>query len=145
MTVSLKATMAALPKARRARIARRAAEIALEEMDLRGLRRSRARTQTALARNLGVGQEAVSRAEARGDLLLSTLRDYVAALGGELDLVVRFKDRAPVSLRGIGNRRNAKKAAYKGPPYAPLIKRPSRAKGSEPPPKPPRNAVPERR
>lgn len=107
MTVSLKATFDALPKARRARIARRAAEIALEEMDLRGLRRSRARTQTALARKLGVGQEAVSRAEARGDLLLSTLRDYVAALGGELDLVVRFKDRKPVSLRGLGARKVA--------------------------------------
>jgi DNA-binding XRE family transcriptional regulator len=111
MTVSLKAALAALPKARRARIERRAAEIALEEVDLRGLRRSRARTQTELARQLGVGQESVSRAEARGDLLLSTLRDYVAALGGELDLVVRFKGRAPVSLRGIGNRRSTKKAA----------------------------------
>ncbi|MCM0020266.1 MAG: transcriptional regulator [Tagaea sp.] len=111
MTVSLKAAMAALPKTRRARIERRAAEIALEEMDLRGLRRARARTQTSLARKLGVGQEAVSRAEARGDLLLSTLRAYVAALGGELDLIVRFKDRAPVSLRGLKEKRGARKAA----------------------------------
>ncbi|MCM0020599.1 MAG: hypothetical protein NBV67_11440 [Tagaea sp.] len=71
----------------------------------------RARTQTSLARKLGVGQEAVSRAEARGDLLLSTLRAYVAALGGELDLIVRFKDRAPVSLRGIKEKRGARKAA----------------------------------
>jgi DNA-binding XRE family transcriptional regulator len=107
MTVSLKTVLATLPKARRAQIARRAAEIAVEEMNLRALRRARARTQADLARRLGVGQEAVSRAEARGDLLLSTLRDYVAALGGELDLVVRFKDRAPVALRGLGRRSRA--------------------------------------
>jgi hypothetical protein len=38
MTVSLKSMMAALPPARRARIERRAAEIALEEMSMRGRR-----------------------------------------------------------------------------------------------------------
>jgi hypothetical protein len=102
MTVSLKSMMAALPPARRARIERRAAEIALEEMSMRALRKSRTQTQTAIASRLGVSQESVSRAETRGDLLLSTLHDYVAALGGELDLIVRFKDRPPVSLKGVG-------------------------------------------
>lgn len=43
-------------------------------------------------------QSEVSRLEYRGDMLLSTLRRYVEATGGELHLVVRYPEGAPVEL-----------------------------------------------
>jgi hypothetical protein len=51
-----------------------------------------------MAAALHIGQDSVSRIEKRSDFLLSTLRTYVAAMGGSLDLVVRFADRPPVVL-----------------------------------------------
>lgn len=68
---------------------RRAMEDAIALADLR---ESQSTTQVELAQRLGVNQGNVSRLERRDDLYLSTLRDYVAALGGELELVVRFPD-----------------------------------------------------
>jgi hypothetical protein len=70
-------------------------------MTLRDLRRALDRTQVHLARELGVKQETVSRLEKRSDMLLSTLRGYVEAMGGELDLLVRFPDRPPVRLKTL--------------------------------------------
>ena len=55
----------------------------------------------AVAEVLGVGQESVSRLEKRSDLLLSTLRGYVKAMGGELRLVAEFPNRPPVLLKGF--------------------------------------------
>ena len=54
-----------------------------------------------IARALGIRQEGVSRLEKRSDLLLSTLRKAVRALGGDLQLVAAFPDRPPVVLSGI--------------------------------------------
>jgi transcriptional regulator with XRE-family HTH domain len=55
-------------------------------------------TQSELAGRLGTNQPGISRLERREDLYLSTLREYVAALGGELDLVARFPDGSEVKL-----------------------------------------------
>ena len=49
-------------------------------------------------------QDGVSRLEQRADLLLSTLRGYVEALGGSLSIVAEFPDRDPVILSGIAER-----------------------------------------
>ena len=68
---------------------------ALEDLERIGfgkLRRARQQTQVALAKELNIPQGAVSRLERRTDLLLSTLRHYVEALGGELELRVVFPD-----------------------------------------------------
>lgn len=65
---------------------------------LRFLRREQGLTQTDLAKRLGVGQTALSRAEKRGDLLVSTLRAYVEALGGTLDLRAAFTEGRSVRL-----------------------------------------------
>jgi hypothetical protein len=54
-----------------------------------------------MARTLGVTQDSISRLEKRSDLLLSTLRKTVEAMGGSLSLVAEFPDRAPVILSGI--------------------------------------------
>jgi DNA-binding XRE family transcriptional regulator len=98
---SLKTVMNQLSPERRERVEKRAAEIIAEELTLRDLRKARALTQARMAEVLNIGQDSVSRIEKRTDLLLSTLRGYVAAMGGTLDLVVSFPDRPPVSLRGI--------------------------------------------
>jgi hypothetical protein len=87
---------------RRAKIQARAAAIMAEEMTLRDLRTALSHTQIAVGNTLGIGQEGVSRIERRSDLLLSTLRGYVEAMGGNLSFIVEFPDREPVSLSGIG-------------------------------------------
>ena len=46
----------------------------------------------------------VSRLEQRSDLLLSTLRRTVEAMGGSLSLIATFPDRPPVELSGISER-----------------------------------------
>jgi hypothetical protein len=43
-----------------------------------------------------VGQDTISRLEKRSDMLLSTLRRYVEAMGGKLELVAQFPDRPPM-------------------------------------------------
>ena len=73
--------------------------VAQETLSLRELRRALRVTQTEVAHRLKKGQEVVSRIEQRKDMRLSTLRDYVRSLGGELELVCRFGSRAAVRLR----------------------------------------------
>jgi DNA-binding transcriptional regulator YiaG len=93
--------MKALSPARRKKIKARAAELIAEEMTLRELRQARKLTQVRIARKLGITQDSVSRLEQRSDLLLSTLRKTVEAMGGSLSLVAEFPDRAPVVLGGL--------------------------------------------
>jgi len=101
MPTTLKDKMKELSLAQRKRVEARAAELIAEEMTLRELRRARKLTQVKVARTLGVSQDSVSRLEKRSDLLLSTLRKTVEAMGGSLSLVAEFPDRAPVVLSGI--------------------------------------------
>jgi DNA-binding XRE family transcriptional regulator len=90
-----------LPPAQRKKVEDRAAQLIAEEMTLRQLRRARKLTQQKIARSLHIGQEGVSKLEKRSDLLISTLRSYVEAMGGHLSLVAEFPDRDPVVLSGI--------------------------------------------
>ena len=89
--------MDSLPKKRRKTIHARAAEILAEEMTLQELRRARDRSQQSTAEALGLKQAAVSRLENRDDMRISTLREYVQALGGELEFYARFKQRGDKS------------------------------------------------
>ena len=68
------------------------AEATLVEMQLQELRKSRDVTQVGVAKVMNVDQAAVSKLERREDMYVSTLRDYVKALGGELKLVASFPD-----------------------------------------------------
>ena len=101
MAKTLKEKMASLSPARRKKVEARAAELIAEEKSLRDLRQALALTQERMAESLGIGQEGISRLEKRSDLLISTLRDYVEAMGGELRLVAEFPDRPPVILKGL--------------------------------------------
>ena len=92
-----------LPATRRKKIEARAAELLAEEMTLRELRQTHKLTQQRIAKTLGIGQDQVSRIEQRSDLLLSTLRGYVEAMGGSLTLVAKFPDHKPVEISGISD------------------------------------------
>ena len=101
MAVNVEDKIAGLDPARRRKVEERAAELVAEEMTLRDLRKARQLTQASIARQLGITQDGVSRLEQRSDLLLSTLRRTVEAMGGSLSLVARFPDGPPVELTGI--------------------------------------------
>jgi DNA-binding XRE family transcriptional regulator len=91
-----------LSAAQRKKVEARAAQLIAEEMTLREIRKARKLTQQKIAKSLHIGQEGVSKIEKRSDLLISTLRGYVEAMGGQLSLVAEFPDREPVVLSGIG-------------------------------------------
>ena len=100
-TASLDEMTAELDPERRRQIEERAQALIAEEMTLRELRRARQLTQASVVRELGVSRDATSRMEKRSDLLLSTLRRTIEAMGGTLSLIARFPDRPPVELAGI--------------------------------------------
>lgn len=99
---TLREKIAGLPAPRRERVAARTTALIGQENALRQLREAHSKTQATLAKKLGVGQDSVSRLEKRSDMLISTLRDYVAALGGKMRLVVEFKDQPPIELENLG-------------------------------------------
>lgn len=101
MAKTLEQKMTSLSPMRRRKVEVRTTELIAEEQSLRDLRRALARTQARMAKDLGIGQEGVSRLEQRSDLLISTLRGYVEALGGSLRLVAEFPNRPPVILHGL--------------------------------------------
>jgi transcriptional regulator with XRE-family HTH domain len=90
-----------LPEERRAKVMARTQTLVEEEKALRQLRQAHDLTQQAMANALGLDQGAISKIENRGDMLISTLRSYVEAMGGSLKLVVEFEDGA-VELAAIG-------------------------------------------
>lgn len=79
---------------------RRKAQAHLLEMDLKTLREFAGKTQVELAKTSKISQAELSRAEAREDHRLSTLRRFVEALGGELEVVAHFGD-ASIRLKSV--------------------------------------------
>jgi len=102
-----------LSPARRKKVAARSAQLVAEEMTLQELRRARKLTQVRMAKALGIGQDGVSKLEKRADLMISTLRKTVEAMGGSLFLVAEFPDREPVVLSGIAAEEPAPKPTRK--------------------------------
>jgi DNA-binding XRE family transcriptional regulator len=82
----------AMPAARQQKVASRVRE-SLASMPLDEVRKARQMTQAKLAEALGVNQGEVSKIEHRTDIYLSTLADYVEALGGKLEIRAVFPDR----------------------------------------------------
>jgi transcriptional regulator with XRE-family HTH domain len=103
MTISFRSVMDGLPPQQREIVEKRAAELIAEEMTLQDLRKAREFTQIRMGELLNMRQENVSRLERRADLLVSTLQSYIAAMGGELSLIVEFKDRPPVKIAGLAS------------------------------------------
>lgn len=94
--------MKKLSPERRKKIEARAKELMAEEMTLRELRKAREYSQITLAEILGMRQGDISKLERRADVYLSTIRRYVEAMGGRLDLVASFPNRPPVKITHIG-------------------------------------------
>lgn len=101
MNKTLDRKLSELTPSRRKRVEERAAELIAEEMSLRELRKAHRLTQKRMAGKLGIGQDGVSRLEQRSDLLISTLRGYVEAMGGSLSIVAKFPGRRPITLSGL--------------------------------------------
>jgi len=94
--------LAKLPKARRARIEARSAELHREAEGLEALRLLADRSQEQIAQALGVKQPSVHKIERQADLYLSTLRRFVEAAGGTLELRVELPGKGVMHLTGVG-------------------------------------------
>jgi transcriptional regulator with XRE-family HTH domain len=73
---------------------KRTAELIAEEATLRQVREARDRSQEEVAKELHINQAAVSKLERRTDMYLSTLRGFIEAMGGKLEIVARFPNPA---------------------------------------------------
>lgn len=80
-----------LPREHRERAAARTSAM-IEGMALADLRRAHALSQETLAKAMGLQQPDVSKLENRADTYVSTLRKYVEALGGSLEIIAHFRE-----------------------------------------------------
>ncbi len=72
------------------------------EMDLAELRRALKLSQDEIAQTLQIGQGSVAKLEKRTDMYVSTLRRFIEAMGGELEIVARFADHS-VTIRNFAD------------------------------------------
>jgi DNA-binding XRE family transcriptional regulator len=75
----------------------------LQRMALEELRRAKQATQSDMADLLAVPQSSISRIEQRADMYLSTLRDYIQAMGGVLQIQAIFPDGGTVVINRFGD------------------------------------------
>ena len=101
--VTLEEVLAGESPEMRERVEIRTAQLVAEELTLREFREKLALTQKEVAKELGIGQESVSRLERRNDMLVSTLSKTLQAMGGSLLLMARIPDRGLVELVGLGD------------------------------------------
>ena len=98
MTIDAETYIRTLPKERQEKIDARAQELVAQEKTLQELRKASARSQIQLAHTLGVKQAAISKLERRTDMYVSTLRSFVEAMGGRLEIIATFPHRPPVTI-----------------------------------------------
>jgi Helix-turn-helix domain len=98
--IPLKQVIAGFSPARKKQIKARAGELIVEKMALRDIRKSRALAQEQITKSLGGKQVYVSRLESRSDVKVSTLRDDVHSLAGELQLKMTFPEGTKASVKG---------------------------------------------
>jgi transcriptional regulator with XRE-family HTH domain len=100
---TLDQVIAELPPERRDRIDARYQELKREVEGLRELRELAGKAQADVASALNIKQPSVSKIEKQADMYLSTLRSYVEAIGGELELTVRFPERPALRIQHLGD------------------------------------------
>ena len=93
---------AGLPKERQKKIEEGFQKLDAEYMALQELRKAMEYTQEQMADELGMDQGNLSKLEQRTDLMLSTLRRYIEAMGGSLKIIAEFPERPPVEVSGFG-------------------------------------------
>jgi transcriptional regulator with XRE-family HTH domain len=87
----------------RAQVDELARKLISEEKSLREVRKAREYSQVTLGELLGMNQGDLSKFERRTDAYLSTIRRYIEAMGGTLELVATFPDTGPVKIVNIGD------------------------------------------
>lgn len=100
---TLDQVIAELPSERRERVEARYQELKHEVEGLRELREITGKAQLEIAAALNIKQPSVSKIEKQTDMYLSTLRNYIEAIGGELELVVKLPQRPPIRLHQLGD------------------------------------------
>jgi DNA-binding XRE family transcriptional regulator len=103
MSRTLDEIMADLPAERRSKIEARARDLQGEVEGLRALRLLTQNSQEQMAKSLGVKQPSVAKIERQTDLYLSTLRRFVEAAGGTLELRVALPGKGVLHLTGLGD------------------------------------------
>ena len=103
---SLQEVIKDLPAKRREKVSERSEQLIAEVMTLRELRQTMNLTQEELAVSLKTQQGTISKVEKRPDMLVSTLRAHVEAMGGELELVAKLPGQAPVRIKGLNDLSN---------------------------------------
>lgn len=91
MAKSYKTLRDKMRPAARAAAAAKTQEI-LEGLPLQELRQARRLSQEQLAGILNIKQASVSKLEHRADMYISTLRSFIRAMGGDLEIIARFPD-----------------------------------------------------
>lgn len=94
--------IADLPEEQQQEIDSRYQKINMEYMALQELRKAMKFTQEQIAEELNMDQGNLSKLERRTDLMLSTLRRYIEAMGGSLRVVAEFPERPPIEVTGFG-------------------------------------------
>lgn len=100
---TLDEVMAGLPAERRQAVEARVEDLLREVEGLRALRILAERSQEQIADGLGIKQPSVHKIERQADLYLSTLRRFVEAAGGTLELRVNLPGKGTIRLTGIGD------------------------------------------
>lgn len=122
--------IAGLPEERRERVEARFQELKQEVEGLGELRRLAGKAQADIASALRIKQPSVSKIEKQADMYLSTLRSYVEAMGGELDLVVRLPSRPPLRIQHLGDVVSKPPASAKRPVRAAADKKRTKKAGA---------------
>jgi DNA-binding XRE family transcriptional regulator len=123
---TLSEVMDALPPSRRERVNARYRELKHEVESLRQLRKVAGKAQADIAAALKIKQPSVSKIERQADMYLSTLRSYVKAIGGELELVVHLPSRPALHLHHLGDILAEPKQSLSGRAPRPAKRTPAR-------------------
>ncbi len=99
---NLNQIIAELPPARQERIEARYQELKQEVEGLRELRQIAGKAQLEIATTLNIKQPSVSKIEKQTDMYLSTLRSYVEAVGGTLELLVKLPQHPLLRISRLG-------------------------------------------
>ena len=103
MARSLNEIIAELPPERQADIEARYQDLKQEVEGLRELRQITGKAQAEIATALNIKQPSVSKIEKQADMYLSTLRSYVEAIGGKLELTVKLPSHPALHLHSLGD------------------------------------------
>jgi len=95
--------IAELPPERQAEIEARYQVLKQEVEGLREMRQIAGKAQEDIATALNIKQPSVSKIEKQADMYLSTLRSYVEAIGGKLELTVKLPGRPALRLQGLSD------------------------------------------